>query len=185
MIYLNFVQVPDLTAFITKRVFGTVIMCLSTIVTYHVKKCASVAVIVYLMSKTFWSYKILNTHYHRHIMQIIANYTDLCQITATIRKKDFIDHPARNPLVSKLSLLLFTYSKVPDFYIAEYWLQTEKTNIKTVSLKHYQIPNMHFAVISKVRGNGYQDTHNATNSHQFSQEYYSTHPCNVACDVLT
>ena len=87
MIYLNFVQVPDLTAFITKRVFSTVIMCLSTIVTYHVKKCASVAVIVYLISKTLWSYKILNTHYHRHIMQIIANYTDLGQITATIRKK--------------------------------------------------------------------------------------------------
>ena len=68
-------------------VFSSVILCLSTIVTYHVKKCASVAVIVYLISKTLWSYKILNTHYHRHIMQIIANYTDLCQITATIRKK--------------------------------------------------------------------------------------------------
>ena len=121
MIYLNFVQVPDLTAFITKRVFSTVIMCLSTIVTYHVKKCASVAVIVYLISKTLWSYNILNTYYHRHIMQIIANLADLGQIAAII-VKEFIDHRARNLLVSNFVLLLFTYNQVPGCYVIEYWL---------------------------------------------------------------
>ena len=109
MIYLNFVQVPDLTAFITGRVFSSVILCLSTIVTYHVKKCASVAVIVYLISKTLWSYEILNTHYHRHIMQIIANYTDLGQITATIRKKIL--------LTIQPEILLFLSSLSPALYL--------------------------------------------------------------------
>ena len=80
-------------------------------------------------------------------MQIIANYTDLGQITATIRKKILLTIQPEI-LLFRSSLLLFTYNKAPDLYIAEYWLQSEKTNIKTVSLKHYQIPNMHFAAIS-------------------------------------
>ena len=73
-------------------------------------------------------------------MQIIANYADLGQITAIIRKKNLLTIQPEILLLPS-SLLLFTYNKAPDFYIAEYWLQSEKTNIKTVSLKHYQIAN--------------------------------------------